>query len=311
MGCNGFPNSITLTTEIVSYCVNLNFPIIKSGEGIFSIGPSVNCVEPSSTPTSTATVTPTNTLTPTNTTTPTNTETPTPTPTPTVTETPTNTPTPTNTETPTNTPTPTNTETPTNTPTPTQTPPTILRAYLFIEPISGSSSIGNWMYNSGSNFFGFTNSSQPTQNQSIFDVDMNLYVDYSGWTNGEFPTIINQVVPQLTGGVDDFGNSIIAYNFKTTEVPANTVGCDAWYTWIIPTTLTNNQRQTEIDFNPNGLSNVLTSVFTESTINSYTFNYTGSTIPNTEYRVYTTFPSLVFKLNNNENIYFKGGSISP
>jgi hypothetical protein len=272
-----------------------------------------NCILP--TPSQTPSNTPTPTVTPTNTATPTVTpsETPTNTPTPTVTPTPTLyiSPTPTSTQTPTPTITETPTQTPTNTPTPTQTPPTIYRAYLFIEPQTGSTSIGQFMYDNGSNFFGFTNESQPSQNQPLFNTDMNLYVDYSGWTNGEFPTIIEQMVPQVSGGVDMYDNPVVAYNFTTTQVPANTVGCQSWYTWIIPTILTNNGKQSEIDFNPTGNPNLLTAVRTEQTIYTYTFNYTGSTLPNTTYRVYTTYPNNIFKLNNTQNIYFRGNSITP
>lgn len=260
-------------------------------------------------------IAPSPTQTPSNTVTPTVTPTITPTPNVTPSVTPTNTlfisPTPTSSETQTPTPTPTITQTPTFTPTPSVTPPSILRAYLFIEPQTGSTNIGQFMYDNGSNFFGFTNESQPAQNQALFNTDMNLYVDYSGWTNGEFPTIIEQIVPQVSGGVDIFDNPIVAYNFTTTEIPANTVGCQAWYTWIIPTFLTNNQKQSEIDFNPTGNPNLLTAVRTEQTIYTYTFNYTGSTIPNTTYRVYTTYPNNIFKLNNTQNIYFRGNSITP
>jgi hypothetical protein len=246
-----------------------------------------------------------------------------PPPTPTVTPTPTLTPflsqTPTPTRTPTKTPTPTPTITvtpteglsPTPTPTPTITPATILRAYLFIEPISGSSNIGQWMYDNGSNFFGFTNESQPTQNQPIFNVDMNTYVDYSGWTSGEFPRIIEQHIPQVSGGLDYFDNPIVAFNFLTTEISANTIGSDAWYTWILPVILTNNEKQVEIDFNPSGNPNLLTPVKTESTIYNYTFSYTGTTIPQTTYRVYTTYPNQIFKLIDYQNIYFRGNHVDP
>ena len=60
------------------------------------------------------------------------------------------------------TPTPTTTNTPTPTPTPTTSPFVEQFAYLFIEPITGSTNIGEWMYNNGSNFFGFTNYSHPS-----------------------------------------------------------------------------------------------------------------------------------------------------
>ena len=249
---------------------------------------------------------------------------PTPTPTPTITSIPTSTPTPTVTPTvtpsynpcppipPTRTPTPTKTSTPTptKTQTPTPTPTTAYFAHLFIEPITGSTDIGQWMYDSGSNFFGFTNNSQPTQNQTQFNIDMNIYVDFSGWTNGDFPRIIRQDVPQQSGGIDSFGNPIVRYNFLTTEVPQGTIPVNAWYTWIIPVSLTNYQTQTAIDVNVNGEPNSLVTLLTENTISEYTFTYTGNTIQPVTYKVYTTFPSRFFALNNNQSIYFRGNTVS-
>lgn len=138
------------------------------------------------------------------------------------------------------TPTPTSTNTPTPTPTPTPSPFVEQFAYLFIEPVTGSTNIGEWMFNNGSNFFGFTNYSQPTQNQSTFDFDLNTYVSFTGWTSGLFPQIITQTVPQVSGGIDSFGNSIVAFNFTTTRVLEGTVPVNSWYTWIIPISATNN-----------------------------------------------------------------------
>jgi hypothetical protein len=273
------------------------------------------------TPTITPSITPSNTVTPTitptkATPTPTATNTPTKTVTPTVTPTkqsptptPTKTPTPTVTSTITNTPTKTLTPTPTKTPTASPLPPT--KAFLFIEPYTGSTSIGSWMYSSlGSGFYGFTNGTQPTQNQSTFNVELNTYVNFSGWTNGSFPQIINQDVPQSTGGFDSYGNPIIAYNFKTTIVSANTVSSGkSWFTWMIPTGQTNGLYQTKIDYSTSS-PNTLTTVHTESTIYSYYFTYTGNTIPKTTYRVYTTYPSTNFELLNGSSIYFRGNTVS-
>lgn len=264
---------------------------------------------PTVTPSSTPIITPTENLTPTIT--PTYTSTPTQTPTPSVTTglTPTPTETVNQTPTPTQTPTitPTNTLTPTITPSPTQ----VLFAYLFIEPFSGSTSIGQWMFDNNRNFFGFTNSSQPTQQQTEFNIDMNTYVDFSGWTNGEFPSLIQQTVPQTNGGVDQFNNSIVAYNFLTTKIPSNYVEGFCWYTWIIPISLTNYERQVLIDINTNNNANLLTQVGTEPTINSFTFTYTGNTIPTMTYRVYTTYPNNIFRINNTQNIYMRGNTIAP
>jgi len=260
---------------------------------------------PTTSPTKTPTPTPTVTPTPTGTYNPCNIPSPTRTPTPTRTPPPTRTPTPSVTKTPCYTP----TTTPTSTPTPTPTP--VYFAYLFIEPISGSTLIGQWMFNGGSNFFGFTNTSQPTQNQTTFNLDMNRYVDFTGWTSGEFPTIIQQSVPQSNGGVDSFGNAKVAYNFLTTQILENSIGGNAWYTWIIPTLLTNNETQVLIDVNISNNPNLLTAVATEGTINSYTFTYSGGTVPNITYKVYTTFPNTIFQITDSQNIYFKGNATSP
>jgi hypothetical protein len=74
--------------------------------------------------------------------------------------------------------------------------------------------------------------------------------------------------------------------------------------------LTNNLKQTEIGVSVGNNPNSLTTINMESTIYQYSFNYTGTTIANTTYSVYTTYPSQVFKLNNNQNIYFKGVSVN-
>jgi hypothetical protein len=258
-----------------------------------------NTPTPSITPTITLTNTPTNTSTPTQTPTQTTTPSITPSITPTISITPSIT----------KTPTVTRTQTPTKTPTPsvTSVPRT---AYLFIEPISGASAIGNWMYTiNGLNFFGFSNATQPTQNQTAFNIQLNTYVDYSGWTSGQFPTIITQDVPQTSGGVDSFGNSITAYNFKTTFVPSTATGSRGWYTWIIPVGATNNLTQTQIDYSLSN-ANIMTALHMESTIYSYTFTYTGSTIPKTTYKVYTTYPGGDFAFDANTEIYFKGNTVA-
>jgi hypothetical protein len=264
-----------------------------------SLTPSFTPSNP--TPTITPTITETPTLTPTNTVTPTYTpSSPTPTPTPSFSLTPTNT------ISPTTTPTLTQTKTPTSTPGP-------LRAYLFIEPVTGDTIIGSYMYNSGSNnFYGFSNGTQPSMSSTTFQTEMNLYLSYSGWTNGQFPSIISSVVAQTfnpSDPVDSFLNIKGYYNFVTTMISANTIPVQSWYTWIIPTSLTNNQIQTEIDLSLDG-PNTFTTILTEPTIYSNTFNYTGNTIPKTTYRVYTSYPSSNFLLNNHDNIYFKGGTVS-
>ena len=264
----------------------------------------VACVTPTptKTPTPTPSITPTNTVTPSIT--PTNTRTPTLTPTNTVTPsiTPTHTPTPTHTVTP--------TVTPTNTPSPSFGTE---YAYLFIEPQTGSTSIGQYLYNldNSRTFFGFTNSSIPnTTNPTQFNIDMNQYVSFSGWTGGTFPAVQSETVPQTSGGVDAYGNAIHAYNFTTHQVSAGSIGVEAWYTWIIPVSSTNGLEQTQIDFSIFGNPNAMSTVITDSTIRINTFTYTGTTIPANTYKVYTTFADVAFYIIDNDNIYFKGNTVA-
>lgn len=210
------------------------------------------------------------------------------------------------------TPTPTPTITPTVTPTPTLP---ARYAYLFIETynlngVTGNQSLGQYMYDLGNtNFYGFTNGFTPDfTNESQFNIDMNQYIDYSGWTSGDLPEIRTQIIPRVSGGEDEFGNSIEANNFTTHEIPAGTVNKMAWYTWIIPTGGTEGIQDT-IDYNNNGNPNILTSANLEDDIKSIAFEYTGSTLPSGVYRVYTTFADTAFRLINDESIYFKGGSV--
>lgn len=301
--CNGVITSLPVPGySLIPVCgsnpdVSGSFGKVTYTIGLPCIGGLCQSTSITLTPTQTPTITPTISVTPSIT--------------PTISITPSITPTisitPSITPTKTITPTITKTPTPTPTLTPSMTPPPKL-AYLFIEEQSGSIEIGSWMYNLGYSFYGFTNGTQPTQDPYYFDLELNGYVDFTGWTNGYFPTIITQTVPQTSGGFDSFGNSITAYNFLTTEVPSGTA-LRAWYTWIIPVNTTNNLKQTQIDYSITSPT-LLTTVNTESTIYNYTFTYVGTTIPQGTYRVYTTYPGTNFRLLNGSSIYFRGNTVS-
>ena len=231
-----------------------------------------------------------------------------------------NTPTPTPTQTPTPTVTPnlspsgTPTQTPTPTPTPTSGASANNIAYLFIEPPNNSSDIGGYMYNNYSaftDFFGFTNLSSPDfSSQAQFEIDMNYYIDYSGWTDSTLPLIRTQSVPQSSGGVDSFGNTIVEFNFTTHEIPAGTVNGSGWYTWIIPTSATNGMIQTIIDLSINGNPNSFITFGTDASLYQHEFEYTGTNIPSGNYRVYSSFVDPAFYIANSQDIYFKGGQVT-
>ena len=305
----------------------------------------------SETATSTPTPTPTISETATSTPTPTQTQTPgaspsgSPTPTPTISETATSTPTPTPTQTvtpsaslevsptstPTNTPTPsvTQTQTPSVSPslTPTLTPTTTptntptpsgggnLEAYLFIDtnatiPRGALATYIATQPNVGT-FRGFNIGSLSTS-QAQFNDQINAYVKYSGWGPSE-PSIVVADVSSTSGGVDSFGNPIVAYTFQTVEVLDTVVpsGTFAWYTWIVPTAATNNQKYSTIK------QGTAAGSMTEKTMNSIyynlTFEYSGGTnIPNGTYRVYTTKTDTTFRIDNaGQDLYFQGGTLIP
>ena len=291
--CNGITTSLPVPSySLIPVCgsnpdVSGSFGKVTYTIGLPCIGGLCQSTSVTLTPSQTPTITPTISLTPSIT--------------PTISITPSITPTKTIT------PTITKTSTPTPTVTPSLTPPPKL-AYLFIEEQSGSTDIGSWMYNLGYRFYGFTNGTQPTQDPYDFDLELNAYVDFTGWTNGYFPTIITQTVPQTSGGFDSFGNSIVSYNFLTTEVPLGTAS-GAWYIWIIPVNATNNLKQTQIDYSTSSPT-ILTTVNMESTIYNYTFTYLGTTIPKGTYRVYTTYPGTNFRLSNGSSIYFRGNTVA-
>ena len=279
---------------------------------------TLECATP--TPTPTPSITPgavTPTPTPSNTGTPTQTPTLTPTTTETPTQTPTPSQTPTNTSsnTPTPTQTPTTTQTQTQTPTPTQTPSASpaapLPAYLFIEPTSANTQFSGWFTSIASpGFFrGFSNGLALATNPVTYNIQMNNYIQFSGW-GGTAPLVGTGTTSSVSGGNDAYGNPITAYLFQTYRVPAGTVGGDAWYTWIVPTASTNNQIISQIGYNNAGNPNSLTAVNTQPSIYNLTVTTTGSTIPVGVYRVYSTYTSPTFRINGSVNdIYFKGNTL--
>jgi hypothetical protein len=272
---------------------------------------------PSVTTTQTATVTPSITASQT----PSQTQTPTPsitasqtqTPTPSITASQTQTPTPSITASQTQSPTPTKTQTPT--PTYTQTPspsaPQSLPAYLFIEPTSANTQFSGYFLSVSSPgvFRGFSNGLALSTNPVTYNVQMNNYIQFSGW-GGTAPLIGTGTTSSVSGGNDAYGNPITAYLFQTYRVPAGTVAGDAWYTWIVPTASTNNQIISQIGYNNAGNPNSLTAVNTQSSIYNLTVTTTGSTIPVGVYRVYSTYTSPTFRINGSVNdIYFKGNTL--
>jgi hypothetical protein len=277
---------------------------------------------PTNTPTNTATPTTTTTNTPTNSATPTETITQTPsqtqTQTPTNTATPTttltNTPTTTTTSTTTQTPTQTQTQTTTTTSTPTPSPTQqALLAYLTIEPQGQSSNFNGWMSSQNSSWRGFFINGAAVSSAATFNQQFNAYLNYSGW-GGNSPAIRTGIISPTTPNPpqnDAYGNQIFAYLFQTTQIPAGTTPGLAWYTWYVPTGATNGQIMTQIGINIQGNANNLTVVNMNSGYYNNIVTYTGTTIPQGTYRVYTSYSNTFFRINASVNtIYFRGNTLT-
>jgi hypothetical protein len=218
--------------------------------------------------------------------------------------------------TPTITPTATATVTPTTTPTPTVTPSEagLAPAYLLIEPTSIATDIGTYMDNQGASWFGYSNSLTPTDIDDIQD-----YLDFFSLSagTGSVPEIITQTIPQTGGGTDSEGNSIVQYNFVTTEVPSGTVSGNAYYTWLIPDDSIggtgSGNRQTNIDVSFGNGPNT----FVNETMDSVVYDYgtivnPGGPFANGTYRMYSTntIGSGFYFDNTSTTIYFKGNTVT-
>jgi hypothetical protein len=201
----------------------------------------------------------------------------------------------------------TETQTQTPTPTPTNQP---LFAYVTIEPQGQSANFSGWMASQGSTWRGFFINGATVANATTFNQQFNSYLNYSGW-GGNSPAIITGIISPTSGGNDAYGNPINAYLFQTTQVPAGTTPTNAWYTWYVSTGATNGQIMTQIGTNTAGNANSLTARNMNSGYYNNIVTYTGSTIPQGTYRVYTTYGATEFRINASlNNIYFKGNTLT-
>ena len=203
--------------------------------------------------------------------------------------------------------TPTPTKTPTVTPSSASTPP----AYLLIEPDADAANIGQFMFNAGAAWYGFTNGTGPTSNSDVASY-MSYYNQNAG--SGLVPSIIQSTIPQSSGGNDSFNNPIEIYKFETTELRAGTVNGNAWYSWLIPDDSIGGpgtaNRVLEIEVSYGAGANNLTPRVMEASYTGYNVVNPTGYLPGT-YRLYTTNPSEEMRLDNTSiAIYFKGGLVA-
>ena len=300
-----------VTVSIENWPVGCDITPTPTPSVTMTVTPSTSTGAPTPTPTSSETPTQTPTLTQT------------PTVTPTISESPTPTPTVTPTTGITQTPTPTLTTTPTLTPSPSPAGPPAL---IFIESSDDAvnpsgdpnTDILAYMLATGATtWYGFQVSGIPNFGDVNQIGDFLLWMDWPGFVNGT-PNNTNATltvnIPQVSGGIDSYGNVIDAYTFITTEVTAGTVTGSIYYIFLAPLTQTNNQIYSQIAIDYNNSPQSMISYNTETSLRTTNINYMGPNWETVTYRVYTQSPNNGFTngspgVLDTTNNYFKGSTL--
>ena len=174
-------------------------------------------------------------------------------------------------------------------------------AYVFVEPKNKQTLIVNYLkdsvpHSAGIPFLGFNMGygiSATNKN------DVLNYINMKYWYNGQLPAVKTVNISQTT------------YNMDSVTIINSTINdYSSWVTILIPVSAMRNDtyRQSLVKI---GGSYLKTSLVTmNSTIYTYTFDYTGNYLPKTRYRLYTTFvsPTVRFDLTKPGFIFLKGSN---
>jgi len=193
---------------------------------------------------------------------------------------------------------------------------TVNKAYIFIEPSSKYTTIKSYLLSLPKT------STYPITFTGFFGVNGNAwkysfqnYVDMPYWNNGTLPSIIETDIPQTSGGVDSYGNTVTAYNFKTIKISKNTVNTLSWINILIPVNAMNGdtKRQRIVNFYEikNGVKITNLKFTMDNVVYSFLINYQGNRIPKGLYRLYGTYPGtgLRANLNTTNDVYLRGDGI--
>lgn len=190
---------------------------------------------------------------------------------------------------PTPSPTPTNTNTPTVTPslTPCYNP----QAYVLFDAATGATTLNAWMQSQGSAFRGM-NLNAPSLVSATFERQMNAYISFSGFgvtTFGLFPT-------SITPNQNDINWVNSSYIWSGTNV---------WVNILVPSCA--NCDGGEYLY----IGTDIFSYTTSPVYRSFNFYYSGSSIPQGFYRLYTTYGSTGMRLPNSTSLFGVGSLDCP
>jgi hypothetical protein len=212
---------------------------------------------------------------------------------------------------------------------------TIPKAYVFIEPQLKTKLIVDYLKTiprriqvvGNTPFLGRTPFYAFFTGVGLFNTnytDLLNYIDMPYWYDGTLPSVIQSEIPQTTAvGVDNFGNPLKQYNFKTVKINKGTLGPVRQFGWVmvlIPVTAMANDTKKQVSIaycEKNGTkivssaNNTQTVINTNTMLHSYLLNYTGSRIPVGQYRVYSSYgsgSSMRIGFNSVNDVYFRGNS---
>ena len=152
----------------------------------------------------------------------------------------------------------------------------------------------NYMYENGSNFYWMSYSTFP---ENSFDIE--LMLSWSGWVNHPDAFAISVDVPQVSGGLDSYGNGKIAHVFETVHInlPENTA---AWITVLVPQSVMSNSTSvyTSVSYSINDNPLTCAGASVSPIISSYLGCYTGTDFAHGHYRMYTSFSSPALNWSN-------------
>lgn len=162
---------------------------------------------------------------------------------------------------------------------------------------------GTYMYENGSEFYGFNYGTIPTSND-----DIELYISWPGWTTLPDAYAIEVDVPQSLGGIDDFGNGLVPHVFETVQVGVS----DGWVTVVVPQSVmaTESSYYSTMLYDINGSPIPSVSTTLNTTISSLQGCYTGDEFAHGLYRMYTSYAGSALNWSFTPNGYLRGGSIS-
>ena len=197
---------------------------------------------------------------------------------------------------------------------------TVNKAYIFVEPLTNFKTIKTYLLSLPKtplyhfNFTGFFG-----VNGDAWKYTYQNYVDMPYWNNGTLPAIIESDIPQTSGGVDSYGNPVVAYNFKTIKISKNTVNSLAWVSILIPVNAMSGDTKRQKTVNHYEIKKINNKDVMVSNLNrnmdnvvySSIVNYQGNRIPKGLYRLYSTYPGTGLRItfNTTNDVYLRGNGI--